>query len=66
MERTLGHEVELQVGYTLSRDVKFSVGASFMKGSDTMEQLKRSTKNNDMRWGWISLVVTPRIFSTKW
>ena len=66
MERTLGHEVELQVGYAISRDVRLSVGASFMKGSDTMERLKRSTKQNDMRWGWISLVVTPRIFSTKW
>ena len=66
MKRTLGHEVELQVGYALSRDVKLSVGASFMKGSETMELLKRSTKKNDLRWGYITLIVNPRIFSTKW
>jgi hypothetical protein len=66
MKRTLGHELELQVGYAFARDVRLSLGASFMKGSETMERLKRSTTQNDLRWGWISLSVTPRIFSTKW
>lgn len=66
MKRTLGHEVEMQVGYAFSRDVRLSLGASFMKGSETMERLKRSTKQNDLRWGYITLLVTPRIFSTKW
>ena len=66
MERTLGHEVELQAGYALSNDVKLALGASFMKGSETMERLKRSTNKNDLRWGWITLSVNPRIFTTKW
>ena len=66
MKRTLGHEVEIQVSYAFSRDVKLSLGASFMKGSETMERLKRSTKKNDLRWGWISLIVNPHIFSTRW
>ena len=66
MDRTLGHEVEFQVGYALARDVKISMGASFMKGTETMERLKRSSSKNDLRWGWISLIVTPRIFSNKW
>ena len=66
MKRTLGHEVELQVGYAFSKDVKLSVGASYMKGSETMERLKRSTQKNDLRWGYITLIVTPRIFTTKW
>jgi hypothetical protein len=66
MNVTLGHEVELQAGYALSRDVKLSLGASFMRGSETMKRLKRSTTKNDLRWGWVSVSVTPRIFSTKW
>ena len=66
MKKTLGHEVELQVSYALAREVKLSLGASFMKGSDTMERLKRSTNKSDMRWGWITLLVNPRIFSAKW
>ena len=37
-----------------------------MWGSETMERLKRSTKENILRWGWITLIVNPRIFSTKW
>ena len=66
MKRTLGHEVELQAGYAFTHDVRLGLGASFMKGSETMERLKRSTNKNDLRWGWISLSVNPRIFTTKW
>ena len=66
MEKTLGHQFELQASYAISRDVKLAVGASFMSGSETMERLKRTSANNNLRWGWITLVVTPRIFSTKW
>lgn len=66
MGLTLGHEIEIQASYAITRDVKLSLGASYMKGSETMERLKRSTDKNSLRWGWISLSVNPRIFSTKW
>jgi hypothetical protein len=66
MHKTLGHEIEFQAGYAISRDVSVSAGASFMWGGETMERLKRSTSKNSLRWGYITLVVTPRIFSTKW
>ncbi len=65
-DMTLGHEVELHASYALSRDVRFSLGGSLMNGSKTMESLKRLTKDSTLRWGWISLIVTPRIFTTKW
>ena len=66
LKRTLGHEVELQARYAFSPDVNISAGFSMMQGSETMERLKRSTNSNRLQWGWISLSVTPRIFSTKW
>ena len=66
MDKTLGHEIEFGVGYSIHRDVNVSAGASFMWGGETMERLKRSTSKNSLRWGYITLVVTPRIFSTKW
>lgn len=66
MDKSLGHEIEFQAGYGISRDVKLSAGTSFMWGGKTMERLKRSATKTNMRWGWISIVVTPRIFSTKW
>ena len=40
-------------------------GTSLMSGSKTMERLKRDTSKNTLRWGWISLSVSPRIFSNK-
>lgn len=66
MDMFLGHEVELQASYSISRDVKVSAGFSIMKGGETMELLKRSSQNNRLRWGWLSLNVNPRIFTTKW
>lgn len=65
-DMTLGHEVELQASYAIARDVRISLGGSLMNGSKTMESLKRLTKDSTLRWGWISLVVNPRIFFTKW
>lgn len=65
-DMTLGHEVELQASYALSRDVRISLGGSYMKGSETMRSLKRMTRDSTLRWAWISLSVTPRILSSKW
>jgi len=62
---TLGNEVELQASYAFTRDINLSVGGSYMQGRPTMKALKRSTKDS-LRWGWITLVVNPRIFTTKW
>lgn len=66
MEKTLGHEIEFQASYAFSRDVRLAAGTSFMWGGETMERLKRSTTATSLRWGWITLSVNPRIFTTKW
>lgn len=66
MDKTLGHEIEFQAAYAISRDVNVSAGASFMWGGDTMERLKRSSKKTSLRWGFITLSVNPRIFTAKW
>ena len=66
MDRTLGHEWEFQASYAIARDVSVSGGVSLMYGGDTMDRLKRSGTENTLRWGWITLIVNPRIFTTKW
>lgn len=66
MNKLLGHEFEFQASYALTRDVRLMAGLSLMSGSDTMKRLKRDTSNNTLRWGWLSLSVNPRIFTTKW
>ena len=66
MDMTLGHEFEFRCSYKLRRDVTLMAGFSLMSGGDTMKRLKLDTSNNTLRWGWISLSVNPRIFTTKW
>lgn len=66
MDKTLGHEIEVRASYQLMKDATISMAYSFMTGTETMERLKRASDDGSLRWGWISLNVSPRIFSTKW
>jgi hypothetical protein len=66
MDKTLGHEVELQGRYAFSKDISLSLGFSYMTGTETMDKLKRANGDGSLRWGWFSLIVNPRILSTRW
>ena len=65
-KQALGHEVELQLTWTIIPSVSLSAGYSFMQGTGTMSVLKRSTQNNRLHWGWLMLNVTPTFFKGKW
>lgn len=60
--RILGHELELNVSWKPMKDLKLMAGYSFMKGTRTMEHLKRTSNKNNLHWGWLMLVVTPEFF----
>ena len=66
MDMTLGHEVEVQARYAFAKDISLSVGYSYMMGTETMDKLKRANGDGHLRWAWFSLIVNPRILSTKW
>ena len=66
IDMTLGHDIDVQASYQIMKDARLSVGFSYMTGTETMERLKRADNSNHLTWGWFSLVVSPRIFSTKW
>lgn len=66
MNKTLGHELEIEASYQLIKDIKLSAGFSFMTGTETMERLKRASDDGSMRWAWLSLNISPRIFTTRW
>lgn len=66
VNKTLGHEIELEASYNILKDVSLSVGFSYMTGTKTMEKLKRASNDGSLRWGWVSLNIAPRIFTTKW
>ena len=62
----LGYELDLEVTYKISPDVKVKAGYSHMKVTETMKKLKRSDNKGLLNWGWISLTVSPNLFTTKW
>ena len=66
LDKTLGHEIEVRASYQLMKDVRLAMGFSLMRGTETMEALKRSTDKHQLRWGWLMLNVSPRVFSGKW
>lgn len=66
LDRSLGHEIELEGSYQIIKDVELSLGFSYMTGTKTMEKLKRAANDSSLRWAWVSLNITPRIFTTKW
>ena len=66
LDMTLGHEIELSASYDISKDAKLSAGFSFMTGTETMERLKRASDDTNLRWTWLTLTVSPRIFQTRW
>ena len=65
LNRTLGHEIELEAGYSLFKDVRLSAGYTFMTGTETMKRLKRASGDGILRWAWLSVNISPRLFSAK-
>lgn len=66
LNRTLGHSIELQANYTFSKDISLRAAYTFMFGTETMSRLKQGTASKHAGWGWFSLIISPKLFSTKW
>ena len=65
-DKPLGHEVELSSSYRITKEAKLSLGFTYMKGTDTMVVLKKTTEKGQLSWGWIMFTVTPKFFSGRW
>ena len=65
-EMPLGYELELSSSCKIYKDVKVSIGYSFMYGTKTMEILKRAAGKRQLHWAWVMLTVSPKIFTAKW
>ena len=66
VSKTLGHAIDVEASYQILKDAKVGLGFSYMASGETMEKLKQVEENNDLKWAWFSLVVSPRIISKKW
>jgi len=64
--RTLGHDIDIEASYQILKDVSLSLGFSYMVSTETMQKLQKSDEKNNLKWGWFSLVVSPKLFTTKW
>lgn len=63
LNQTLGHELEFEISYTPLKNVTVSAGYSYMTGTKTMERLKRASSDGRLRWGWLSVVISPRLLT---
>ena len=66
VNKTLGHDIDIEASYQIMKDVRLSLGFSYMVGSETIQKLKRADDDDNLKWAWFSLVVSPRLFTTKW
>ena len=67
LDKGLGHELDFQAAMKICQDVTLSAGYSFMLGTETMEAVKGTGAHKSWQdWGWVTLNISPRIFSTKW
>lgn len=61
--KTLGHEIEFTASWQFWKDANFSIGLSYMHGSENMKALKRVSEEGHLFWGWASLSFTPRVLN---
>ncbi len=63
MDKNLGTEIDIALGYKLSSSVSFSAGYSQMLATETMEVLRGGDKDANNRWIWAMFVFKPSLFS---
>lgn len=61
--KSLGSEFDFQINWSVMPDVKLMAGYSVMFGSRTMDIVKGGDHKSWQDWGWISINITPRLFS---
>lgn len=66
VSKTLGHELELEASWTITKNVTMSAGYSWMRGTKTMDVLKRKSNDDHLTWAWLMLTVNPEFFNKKW
>lgn len=64
--KSLGHDFEIKASYAFSDFVKLSAGFSYLMGTETMTILQQLEETRRMRWGWLMLSITPKIYTTTW
>ncbi len=64
MDAKLGTEIDVTVGYKLTKDITVSSGYSRMFATETMEVLKGGDKDRNNSWAWVMFTFKPKLFSS--
>ena len=63
MDKGLGTEIDLTIGYKLANAITLNAGYSKMFATDTMEVLKGGDKDANNSWAWLMVSFKPKLFS---
>lgn len=64
--KSLGSELDLQLNWRVQKNVTLQAGYSFMAATKSLQLLQGSGNHYSWQdWGWVSLNINPRIFSSK-
>ncbi|WPR74525.1 alginate export family protein [Algoriphagus sp. NG3] len=64
LSKNLGTELDLVYGKSIGKYVKLAAGYSQMFATESMSAVKGgNTSNNTNNWGWVQLIVNPRLLS---
>ncbi|MDH6358372.1 alginate export family protein [Parabacteroides sp. PF5-9] len=66
ISKGLGSEFDLQVDWTIMKDVRLSAGYSVMAGTESMDIVKGGNHKSWQDWGWLSLNINPQVLFVKW
>ena len=65
--KNLGQELDFTFGYTLHKFASLVGGYSFYLNTSTVDYLKNVTDAGGyQQWAWLSVNITPKIFTAKW
>ncbi|NOX46575.1 MAG: hypothetical protein GXO89_06310, partial [Chlorobi bacterium] len=61
----LGTEIDVVVGYSVTKGMAIKAGYSMMFASETMEVLKGTQVDKGNTWGWVMLIFKPTFYQSK-
>ncbi|MGM5470865.1 alginate export family protein [Flavobacteriaceae bacterium LMO-SS05] len=65
MNRGLGTELDLVLGYNWTKETNVQVGYSQLFATETMEVLKGGNRHATHNWAWVMFTFKPKLFSYK-
>ena len=66
VDKPLGLELEFTASYDITKWFNVEASYTYMRGTKTMEFLKRVSSGQRLHWAYLMFVINPNIFSATW